>query len=82
MDVGDVGGVIVGVDDAVICIAPLPDIQLTLQSKGEASLYELHCFFERDLRGGCDEQVDMIGHDDEGVELKAILFSLLLKNVD
>jgi hypothetical protein len=40
----------------------------------------LHRLFEGDFGSGCEEEMDVVGHDDEGVELKAILRTLLLKD--
>ena len=44
-----------------------PHIQLTFQTEGEASLYELQGFFERDVWSGRDQSVKMVRHDDECV---------------
>ena len=65
--------------DAVFVITLLPDIHLALESKGEASLDELDGLLERNFGGGCDEDVDMIGHQDEGVECVAGFGAVVLK---
>jgi hypothetical protein len=80
MGVGEMSGVVVGVGDAVVCVAALPDIQLALYAKREISLDELHCFFEGDFRGGSQYEMDVVGHDYEGVELQAAFGTLLLKD--
>lgn len=53
MDVGEVGGVVVLVVDAVVGEASFPDIQIAFQAEGEGSFDVLHCFFERDFGLGC-----------------------------
>ena len=55
VDVGEVGGVIVLVGDAVVCEALFPDIQFAFQAEGEGSLDVLHGFFEGDVRERCNE---------------------------
>ena len=82
VDVGLMGGVVVGVDDAMVCEASFPDIQFAFQAEGEGSFDELHCFFEGDLGRGCQEEMDVIGHDDEGVEFQVVLLALLLEDFD
>ena len=56
-----------GVADAVVGEASLPDGGLGSEAVGEASFDELHGALECDGSWG-DEEVDMIWHDDEGVE--------------
>jgi hypothetical protein len=69
-DVGEVGGVVVLVGDAVVGEALFPDIQFAFQAEGEGSFDELHFFFEGDLGLACYQEMDVIGHDDEGVEFQ------------
>ena len=59
--------------DALFVEAFLPDVRLALELEGEASFDELHCFFERDVFCRCEQEVDMVGHYDEGVNLEAVL---------
>ena len=80
VDVGEVGGVVVLVVDAVVCKASFPNIQFAFQAEGEGSFDELHCFFERGFGLGCYQEMDVIGHDDKGVELNAFFGALLLKD--
>jgi hypothetical protein len=82
VDVGEVGGVVVGVGDAVVCVASFPDFQFTFEAEGEGSLDVLHCFFEGELGLGCYQEMDVVGHDDEGVKFDAIFVALLLKDFD
>ncbi len=53
--------------DAVIETAPGPHIAASFEAEGEAAFDELHRLFERNVRGRCKEEVQMIGHDDVGV---------------
>jgi hypothetical protein len=72
VDVGAAGVEVFCVADAVIGKASLPDGNFGGEAVGKASFDELHGAFERDgLRG--DEEMDMVGHDDEGVE-EIVLF--------
>lgn len=45
---------------------------------GEASFYEVHDFRDRGAGGG-EEEMDVIGHDDEGVEFVVGLGSVVLE---
>ena len=65
--VGDVGPVILCVCDAAAVVAGLPYIELAFEAEGEASFDVLHCFFERDFWRGRQQEMDVVGHDDEGV---------------
>jgi hypothetical protein len=76
------GGVVVLVVDAVVGEASFPDVQFAFQVEGEDSFDELHCFFEGDVGGGCYQEMDVIGHDDECVEFQAVLLALLLEDFD
>lgn len=54
VDVGEVGSVVVGVDDAATVVTAFPHVEFALQEKGEVSFDVLHCFFEElgaDARG-------------------------------
>ena len=67
-DVGELVGVIRIVADAVLVISGVPDLaaELIANGEGEAAFDPLNGF-GRGLGGG-DEDVDVIGHDDESVE--------------
>ena len=52
VDVGEVGGVVVGVENSTAIVSGLPDVEFGLQAERKASLDVLHCFFEGDVRGG------------------------------
>jgi len=47
---------------------------------GEAPFDELHGSFERDVRS--DEQVDMIGHDNKGMELVVTFAAIVLEGFE
>jgi hypothetical protein len=47
--------------------ASLPDRRLAFKAKRESSLDELDCSFERDIRCGCEKDVQVIRHHDECV---------------
>ena len=72
--------IVVGVFDALFVEAFLPDIQFAFELEGEASLDELYCFFERDVSCGCEQEVNVVRHYDEGVNLEAVLYAVLLEN--
>jgi len=60
-----------------------PHIEIALQAKGKAALNELHCFFQRYIRRGSNQSVEMLRHDNEGVQeklpLSAVVENGLLK---
>jgi hypothetical protein len=72
--------------DAMVGEAPLPDFAcvavLALHSKREAALDELHGFFEGHVGRGGQEQVNVIGHDDEVVEGESSGTNRGAENVD
>jgi hypothetical protein len=64
------------VDDLAVGIAGLPDFLLRREVVREASANVLHGFGKV---FGCEEQVDVVGHDDEGVELIEALSAIALE---
>ena len=79
--VGDVQELIVvvaSICDAMRVIAVLPNFsgEVVAHGEGEASFYQLNAAFDGVIVGGCDQDVNVIGHDDEAVELKATLFAV------
>ena len=67
-----------GVADAMVGEATLPDRELGCEAVRKAALDEAHYSFEGDsLRG--EDQMNVIGHDDEGVQLVVALASVVLK---
>jgi hypothetical protein len=55
------------VADAVVGEASLPDRKFGGEAVGEAAFDELHRSFEGDV-GWSDDEVEMVGHDDVGVQ--------------
>lgn len=82
MNVVDPFGEVVRVDDAAVVVASLPDICLAVETEGEAALDVLHGLFQRSLRRGREHEVEVVRHDDKGVEFDASLGALVLQNVD
>ena len=67
VDIVAVGFKVCAVADAVVGVAALPDGEFRGQAVGEAAFDEAHGAFESDGLWG-EEEVDVVGHDDEGVE--------------
>ena len=59
-------------------IAVLPDFPGVVFADGEreAAFDELHRTFDGVIEGRCKKDVDVVGHDDEAVELEAALFAV------
>jgi hypothetical protein len=49
MDVGLMGCVVVGVDDAAAVVTGFPYVEFALQAEGKSSFDVLYCFFEGDF---------------------------------
>ena len=79
MDVVHVIRVVLRIFDAAFRVCALPDVEFGLETERESALDELQGFFNRDFWCGGDEQVDVIGHDDEGVELITILRTIFVE---
>lgn len=58
--------------DAVGMIALLPYFagEYFAGAEGESALDQLRATFDRHVRGGCEQDVDVVRHYDEGVELE------------
>src|SRR5205814_9389403 len=77
------------VANAMVCEAFLPD-QSSLCVRGhvlanpigESTLNQLHGTFKRDIRGGREEQMQMIGHDYKLMQRVFLLFPIMLQHVD
>ena len=50
--------------------------------KCESAFYELHRFPDADVLIDCEQQVEMVGHDDEFVETKFLLRTIVIENAD
>jgi len=80
MNVAMADAVVCWVADAVVGEASLPDGELGGEAVGEASLDESDGSFESLLR--CEKQVDVVGHDDEGVEFIVSFGAVVLEGFD
>ena len=67
MDVGAAGFEVFGIADEVVGEASLPDRSPKVQTVGKTALDQVHDFRDR-LVARCEEQVRVVGHDDEGVQ--------------
>jgi hypothetical protein len=72
---------VISVTNAVVCKAALPDWEFGREAVGEASLDESDGSFEGDHLWG-EEEMDVVGHDDEGVEFIAAFGSVVLECFD
>ncbi len=84
--VGDVLELILVVScvcDAVCVVSILPDFAVELVAHGEreTALDELDAAFDGLVWSGCNEYVDVIGHDDEAVEREAGLIAVTEEDV-
>jgi len=80
MNVAMADAVVCCVADAVVGEASLPDGEFGGEAVGEASLDESDGSFEGLLRG--EKQVDVVGHDDEGVEFVDVGHSTLILRIN
>ena len=80
MNVAMADAVVCCVADAVVGEASLPDGEFGGEAVGEASLDESDGSFEGLLRG--EKQVDVVGHDDEGVEFVDVGHSTLVLRIN
>jgi hypothetical protein len=63
--------------DLAFVEAAHPHVQPAFQAEGKASLNELHGFFERNIRSGRDQSVEMVRHDDQRVQLEPPLTAIV-----
>jgi hypothetical protein len=80
MNVAMADAVVGCVADAVVGEASLSDWEFGSEAMGEASLDESDGSFESFLWG--EEQVDVVGHDDEGVEFVVPFGAVVLEGFD
>jgi hypothetical protein len=57
--------------DAALCEAVFPDGHFGFEAEGESAFNELHGLLDGDDWRGREKDVDVIGHEDEGVDLIA-----------
>ena len=67
------------VEDLAVSVTRLPDFLLRREAVREASANVLHGFGKV---FGCEEQVDVVGHDDEGVEFIEALSAIALEGFE
>jgi len=81
VDIRTTNSEVFSVPDAMVCETSLPDGKLGGQTVGEASLDEPDGAFEGDgLRR--EQKVDVVGHDDEGMEFIVTFGSVVLEGRD
>ena len=84
MDVQPVSGEVLSVADAVVGESLLPDFaaaDFETDRSRVATLDELHGAFQGDVRSRCDEQVDVIGHQNKCVELELPLAAIAIESL-
>jgi len=54
-----------------------PHVELAFETEREAALDELHSLFKRDVRGGCDQSVEMVRHDYERMQEEPSLAAIV-----
>ena len=59
-----------------------PDWELASEPMREVALDELHGFFKRDIRRWSKDRVDVVRHQDEGVEMKAVFGALFEEYIE
>ena len=61
------------IDHAVGMVAALPYLagEFLADGEGESALDELGAAFDRHVRRGREQDMDVVGHDDEGVKLES-----------
>jgi hypothetical protein len=72
------------VSEAMCMISVLPDVTLEVAADGErkAALDELDATLDGLIKGGCQQGVKMVRHDDEGMECEAGLIAVPKQRVD
>ena len=71
--------VVLFVFDAVFFEASFPYVEGAFELEREASFDVLHGLFERDVFGGCQKQMDVVGHHDVCVKLETAFLTVVLK---
>jgi len=78
--------VVLVIANAVIHETCLPyfksKMNFTFRAKRKPALDELQCLFQRYFRCGCEQQMEMVGHDDKVMQQKPPLSSIIRKNID
>jgi len=58
-------------------IAAFPYVYGAFQAEGETAFQVLHGFFQGDILGWRQQKMDVVGHDDEGMDRHAVLCALV-----
>ena len=78
--------ILIRISDPVLVVALLPDFALEIHllfcSIGESPFDELHCFLERHERRRRENQMDVVSHEDELVDLKSLFGPVFTKYVE
>jgi len=82
VDVIAVGIQIACIFDAALCKAVLPDRHARFETERESTLDELHGLFEGDVLCRRDQDMNVIGHEDECVELVASFGAVVFEQVE
>jgi len=62
--------------------AVFPDGHFGFETEGESALYELHRLFNGDVRSGREDQVEVVGHKNEGVELVTMFRAVVAEELE
>ena len=82
VDVAAVHFEITHVLDATLCKAVFPNGHFGFQAEGEVSFDELHGFLDGDVWRRRNEEMDVVGHEDEGVEMVAAFRAVVVEEVE
>jgi hypothetical protein len=82
MDVVAMGLVVERTFDAAEREALFPDGHFGFEAEGEASFDVLHGLLNGDVGRGCDEEVEVVGHEGEGVELVATFGAVVVEELE
>jgi hypothetical protein len=82
VDVVAMSLVVVRIFDAAERETLFPDGHFGFQAEGEASFDVLHGFLDGDIRRWCDEEMEVVGNEDEGVELIAAFGAVVVEELE
>ncbi len=81
-DVVAMGVVVARVFDAAKREALFPDGHFGFESEGEAPFDVLHGLLDGDVGRGREEEMEVVGHEDEGVELVAAFGAVVVEELE
>jgi hypothetical protein len=82
VDVVAMGLVVAWVFDAAKREALFPDGHFGFEAEGEASFDVLNGLLDGDVRGGGDEEMEVVWHEDEGVESVAAFGAVVVEELE